>query len=413
MKLIVFEDARYDKLLPLVYTRPVFKLRCGFDALLHKLEAAFGRQADAVVVRPALRNAFHHRNERPVIGVDTATDDDDQLWINGRALVTERFEIPPGSAVWSGDALLAARIDARTSSILADAVLEGADEIRKALGALRSAEIVADAARLIDYPWQLVNATPREIRRAFEDVEPGSRGIIYPGAHLVNEGAIYVGAGSRLMPCVVLDADDGPIYIGDNVTIRPNATITGPCYIGENCTIQAGANIREGTSIGMWSKIGGEVEGTIIHGYSNKQHDGFLGHSYVGEWVNLGADTVTSDLKNTYGSIRVPINGTLIDSGEMFIGSIIGDHTKTGINVALPTGCVIGFASNIFASKYPPKFVPSFSWLTDEGMERNDPERALAVAHKVVARRRRELGAAEVELFLSIAGLAHQIEKQA
>lgn len=412
MKIVVFEDAHFDRLLPLVYTRPVFKLRCGFDALLHKLEAAFDRSADAVVVRPALRNAFHRRNERPVIGVDTATDDDDQLWINGRALVTHRFEIPAGGCVWRDDALLAARVDARTSSLLADAVLAGPDAIRRALNNCRPADIDAHHAQMVDYPWQLVNATPREITRAFDNVEPGSRGIIYPGAHLVNEGAIYVGAGSRLMPCVVLDADDGPIYIGDNVTIRPNATITGPCYIGENCTIQAGANIREGTSIGMWSKIGGEVEGSIIHGYSNKQHDGFLGHSYVGEWVNLGADTVTSDLKNTYGSIRVPINGTSVDSGEMFVGSIIGDHTKTGINVALPTGCVIGFATNVFLSKYPPQFVPSFSWLTDAGLQQNDPERALAVAHKVVARRKRELGDAEVELFLSIAKLSKQYEKQ-
>ncbi|HPF40034.1 MAG TPA: putative sugar nucleotidyl transferase [Phycisphaerae bacterium] len=410
MKLIVFEDAHYQSLLPLVYTRPVFKLRCGFDALLHKMEAAFGQQAAGVVVRPALRNAFHKRNERAVIGVDTATDDDDQLWINGRALVTAAFEIPRNSAVWRGEALLAARVDARTSSLLADAVSADAGAIRQALGVCRPADIDPAGARLIEYPWQLVNATPREIVRAFADVEPGSRGIIYPGAHLVNEGAIYIGAGSRLMPCAVLDADDGPIYIGDNVTIRPNVTITGPCFIGENCTIQAGANIREGTSIGMWSKIGGEVEGTIIHGYSNKQHDGFLGHSYVGEWVNLGADTVTSDLKNTYGSIRVPINGKLIDSGEMFVGAIIGDHTKTGINVALPTGCVIGFASNIFMSRYPPKFIPSFSWLTDDGAERNDPERALAVAHKVVARRKRELGEAEVALFLSVANLSREIE---
>lgn len=410
MKLIVFEDALFQNLLPLVYTRPVFKLRCGFDALLHKVEAAFGRQADAVVVRPALRDAFHRRNERAVIGVDTATDDDDQLWVNGRALVSARFDIPRMTAVWRGDALLAARVDAPTSSMLADAVSKDANAVRKVLNGCEPAEINLHHAQLIDYPWQLVNATPREIVRAFENIEPGSRGIIYPGAHLVNEGAIHIGAGSRLMPCAVLDAEDGPIYISDNVTIRPNATITGPCYIGENCTIQAGANIREGTSIGMWSKIGGEVEGTIIHGYANKQHDGFLGHSYVGEWVNLGADTVTSDLKNTYGPVRVPINGRMVDSGEMFVGAIIGDHTKTGINVALPTGCVIGFACNIFLSRYAPKFVPSFSWLTDNGLEQNDPQRALEVAHKVVARRKRELGEAEVVLFLSIAELARQFE---
>jgi UDP-N-acetylglucosamine diphosphorylase/glucosamine-1-phosphate N-acetyltransferase len=293
---------------------------------------------------------------------------------------------------------------------LADAVMDGPDAIRAALSDSSAGEIPVDDARLIDYPWQLVHATPAEISRQFANATPRRAGDVSSGAHLLNADAIHIGNGSRVMPGVVLDAEGGPIYIGDNVTIRPNAVVSGPCYIGDRCTIQVGANIREGTSLGMGSKIGGEVEGTIVHGYSNKQHDGFLGHSYVGEWVNLGADTVTSDLKNTYGTVRVAINGREIDSGEMFVGAIIGDHTKTGINVALPTGCVIGFAANVMVSDYSPKFVPSFSWLTDRGAMQNDPQQALAVARKVVARRNRELSDAESALFLSIEGIARNIE---
>ena len=193
------------------------------------------------------------------------------------------------------------------------------------------------------------------------------------------------------------------------MTIGPHVTITGPCYIGDRCLIQPGAIIA-GSSIGPVCKIGGEVEASVFQGYSNKQHDGFLGHSYIGQWVNIGADTITSDLKNTYGSVRVPINGRLVDSAEMFVGSIIGDHTKTGINVGLPTGCVIGFASNVFVSRYVPQFVPSFSWLVDDGLQTNDPKRALAVARKVMARRQQQLTKVEEGLFLSIVEEARRCE---
>ena len=410
MHLVVFEDYSFKNLLPLVYTRPVFKLRCGFDALLHKIETVFGQQADATLVRDSLRDAFHARDERPVIGVDAATNADDQLWINGRALITAKFDLPPNSAVWRGDTLLAARINAETAAKLARGLLTNLAYTREALKGSEEASIDHDIAHLIDYPWNLVHANATEITRQFATVESTHAGRIDDGVHLLNPQSIHIGEGSRLMPCTVLDAEQGPIYIDDHVTVRPHVTITGPCYIGAHCTIQSGANIRAGTSLGMWSKVGGEVEETIIHGYSNKQHDGFLGHSYVGEWVNLGADTVTSDLKNTYGNVQVPVNGRLVDSGKMFVGSIIGDHTKTGINVALPTGCVIGFASNIFVSSYPPKFVGSFSWLTDEGPQVNDAKRALQVAHKVVARRQREMSDKEDALFLSIVEQALEFE---
>src|SRR5205823_6263058 len=135
---------------------------------------------------------------------------------------------------------------------------------------------------------------------------------------------------------------------------------------------------------------------------SNKQHDGFIGHSYVGEWVNLGADTVGSDLKNTYGNVSVPINGKPVDSGQMFVGAFIGDHTKTAIGTKLPTGCVIGYACNVAASGFSPKFVSSFSWLTEEGRTAHDPQKALAVARTVVARRNRKYSKHEEALFLSI-----------
>src|SRR5262249_13241808 len=158
-----------------------------------------------------------------------------------------------------------------------------------------------------------------------------------------------------IKPGAVLDAGAGPICVENEAMISPNAVLQGPCYVGANSLIQPTTIIREATSIGAYCKIGGELEGTIFHGYSNKQHHGVLGHSYVCEWVNLGAGTVNSDLKNTYGNVRVEIGNQSVDTGQIFVGAFIGDHAKTGINTILPTGCVVGFAASVFTSRHAPK----------------------------------------------------------
>ncbi len=408
MHLILFEDPGYANLLPLVYSRATFNLHCGFDNLLAKIEAAFGRTADALFVREQIAPVLAERQKRPVNTPPTA---DDQLWINGRLLVREEFELPPGTAAWQADALLAARLDAATAAKLTTDVLLDPARLKQTLSKLEAAEFPGSAARLIDYPWQLIHENAAEILRRFVTDDPVHRGRIDKGVALLKPTAIAIGERARLKPGVVLDAEAGPIHVGDDCLIGPNATITGPCYIGESCVIKPGAHVAA-SSIGPWCKIGGEVEGAIFHAYANKQHDGFVGHSYVGEWVNLGAGTVTSDLKNTYGPVKVPINGRLVDSGEMFVGAFLGDHAKTGIHTTLPTGCVIGYAANVFTSRHPPKFLPSFSWLTDAGMEVNDPLRAVAVARMVMSRRNRELTPAEEALFLAIAEAAKQHESQ-
>jgi UDP-N-acetylglucosamine diphosphorylase/glucosamine-1-phosphate N-acetyltransferase len=211
-------------------------------------------------------------------------------------------------------------------------------------------------------------------------------------------------------PGVVLDAEEGPIHIDPDATIQPNAVLEGPCYIGPKSIIRPGAVIRAGTTIGPVCKIGGEIDASIIHGYTNKQHDGFLGHSYVAEWINLGADTVNSDLKNTYGTVRVHLNGVGVETGQQFVGSIIGDHAKTGIGTVLPTGCVVGVAANIFTHRSVPKFVPSFAWLTDDGLAAYRVEKAVSLAATVMARRDQWLSDADRRLLEAVAVQAREIE---
>jgi UDP-N-acetylglucosamine diphosphorylase/glucosamine-1-phosphate N-acetyltransferase len=216
---------------------------------------------------------------------------------------------------------------------------------------------------------------------------------------LANRKQIAIGEGTVVDPGAVIDARNGPVWIGRNVTIMPGAVLEGPCAIGEGSIVRIHAKIYPGTTIGPVCKVGGEIEGSIMLSHSNKQHDGFLGDSYLAMWVNLGAGTTNSNLKNTYGTVRVAVNGEEIDTGRMFVGVIAGDHVKTGINSSLNTGTIIGPSSNIFGGGIPPKYIPAFSWGGSQGFVTYDVEKALAVAKTVMGRRGVEITEAYRETF--------------
>lgn len=211
------------------------------------------------------------------------------------------------------------------------------------------------------------------------------------GVHFLNKESIFIGEGCKISPGVVLDADEGPIIIGNSVKILPNSVILGPCFIGDNCTIKAGAKIYEHSSFGEFCKLGGEIENSIIQSYSNKQHEGFLGHSYICEWVNLGADTNTSDLKNTYGNIKVMIEDEEFDTGRMFLGLLCGDHTKSAINTSFTTGTIAGIAGILVANGFLPRYIPSFAWGGENKSSIYKINKAIEVAKIVMARRGKNL----------------------
>ncbi|MCK5456715.1 MAG: hypothetical protein KAI45_06265, partial [Melioribacteraceae bacterium] len=192
-------------------------------------------------------------------------------------------------------------------------------------------------------------------------------------------------------PGAVLDAEEGPIFIDKNATVFPNTVIQGPTSVGENALIKIGAKIYGETSIGPVCKISGEIGESILHSYSNKQHNGFLGHAYLGSWVNIGAGTNNSDLKNNYGNVKVTINDVEIDTGEVMAGLIMGDHAKSGIDTMFNTGTVVGVSANVFGTGFPPKYIPSFSWGGTEGLTTFKFDKAIDVAEKVMVRRNKEL----------------------
>jgi len=213
----------------------------------------------------------------------------------------------------------------------------------------------------------------------------------FEGVYLVNKNNIQISRTAQIAPNCVIDGTDGPVIIDENVRIMPQSTIIGPAYIGKNSIVKIGAKIYHNTAIGDWCKVGGEIENCVIQDYSNKQHEGFLGHSFLGEWVNFGADTNTSDLKNTYSNIKIRIERTEIDTGRMFLGTLCGDHTKTGINTMLTTGTVVGICGILVREWFLPNFIPSFSW----GGAKDSPiykvEKALETSRIVMKRRNKEL----------------------
>lgn len=421
-RLVVYEDAVWQQLLPLVYVRAVFQLLCGSTDLLTRV----CRLADLPPKRgesngvPRTVDAWCRPLLADVVGQQTGLPinrplEGKTLLLNGRGVWQSLPAVEATESAWVGtfgpqhrlaclfaDEALQARL---TPEVLLDEL-----QTRAALAGLPRRD-VTDHVTLLDWPWDFVDANEEQLIADWNPEEAGVAGTVADGSYLVNPDAVRVGWGTRIKPCVVVDAEDGPVWIGDNVTILPHSYIQGPAFIGDGCLIQPGAVVHAGTTIGRRSKVGGEIEASIIQGFSNKQHDGFLGHSYIGSWVNLAADCINSDLKNTYGVIRVPINGRDVETGKMFVGMFVGDYSKAGINVSFPTGAVLGFCSSVFAARCP-KFIPSFAWLDGESVQRYDEQRGLSIARKVMSRRQCVMTEAEERLFLAVRRQALAVEKQ-
>ncbi|MBL7999547.1 MAG: hypothetical protein JNL32_13040 [Candidatus Kapabacteria bacterium] len=255
-------------------------------------------------------------------------------------------------------------------------------------------------ARFITGLWDTLDCISHCLTEQIpSDIEPVNEQLFRTaGVFALDSSNIYVGDTASIAPLVVLDASAGPIIIGENVTVIAHSTIIGPCYIGDGTIVKAGAKIYGNTIIGERCKVGGEIENSIIHAYSNKQHEGFLGHSYIGEWVNLGADTNTSDLKNTYGSISIKQRGVQRNTQRMFLGLLCGDHTKSGIDTMFNTGTVTGIHANVFGSGYSPVEIPSFTWGAINESRVYATKMAYSVARTVMQRRDKQLLPEELTL---------------
>ena len=215
-----------------------------------------------------------------------------------------------------------------------------------------------------------------------------------------NKKEIFIHDSAEVLAGTILDASKGPIIIDKNVSVDIGALVQGPVYLGKNSKINLGAKIRGNISLGSTCKVGGEIGDTVIQGYSNKQHDGFLGHSYIGEWVNLGANTNNSNLKNNYSHIRVKLARHLeVNSMQQFLGVFIGDFSKSGISTMFNSGTIVGLGANVFGSGFQDKFIESFSWGNDD---KTNFDKFIITCNRIMSRRKCKLSDIEVDFIKNI-----------
>jgi UDP-N-acetylglucosamine diphosphorylase/glucosamine-1-phosphate N-acetyltransferase len=410
IRTVLFEDSRHSDLNPLVYWRSVFELRCGRKTFLDRAAHVMQSPINGLWVRDEVAKVASERFQLPV----NQAIRDGTLLLNGRLLADRSLQLD-----WDGKATRIATCDGEIAYVCCglDAggrftpqVFHDQAAMAKLLGAFPT---VKSEATLVRYPWDLVRKNASMLESDWSSEDGAKTGTISSSAHLIDPDNIHVGEMTVVDPGACLDAREGPIYISDHCRIHPNAHIAGPAYIGPGSVVKPFSQIHGGTTLGPMCKVGGEIDGTIIGGYTNKQHAGFLGHSYVGSWVNIGAGTSNSDLKNTYGTVRAISNGQEFDTGTMFYGAVIGDHAKIGIQEAIPTGASIGFAAVTATAGMLPKFVPSFSWLVDGTQTTGDPKRLAETVQIMMRRRNVDCTEADVALFISAAETAKRYESQA
>jgi UDP-N-acetylglucosamine diphosphorylase/glucosamine-1-phosphate N-acetyltransferase len=400
--IVVFEDSQVERLHPLTYARATCELRTGAFTLLERLQENLGHPIAALLVRPGLADVVRQRLKPLPVNPALTTRE-------GIVLVNARWLLMKGQAKWEVPASDTAGISQTTvvwahlsAELCGEVDLSKIHEGRAFDGVLPKMRRISAAATLIGRPWDLLDHQRPSIVEDFGALGRLNEATVMPGAHLLAPENIHLGRGVRVWPGAVLDAQAGPIIVQADTEIRANAVLTGPLFIGPHCLIRTGADIREDCSFGPNTRVGGEVIGSVFQGNANKQHHGFVGQSLIGEWANLGAGTTTSNLKNTYGAVKMPLNGQDEPTGRLFLGSLIADHAKLGIGTYLSTGSVVGFASHVVVPR-PPRFVPSFAWLTEKGMDRADFEKIEQVAAIVMKRRGVEFTPADHELFVRIA----------
>ena len=379
--LYLFEDRRARRWAPFSLTRPAGELLFGCLTLRERAEHIFGMKCQGHLSRHALVG-FDEPDSAPTISLDEISEGTRQIIISSRAAPDFQDIELPDEPAWI-----------TVNGIPAGWVLPPGTEPPSEL-ALRDpsinpgySKVLELQGEIIEYPWTLLAQNPARIQTDIETLWP--QHSVPDGSVLIGDGPVSLGSGAKVEPGVVFDTRHGPIRLAENTRVEGPARLTGPLFIGPESVIYGG---RVGTSsIGPVCHLHGEVSDSVFIGFSNKSHSGYIGHSLVGRWVNLGAYTTNSDLKNNYGPVRVWTPEGYIDTGQIKVGCFLGDHVKTGIGMTLNTGTVVGAGSNLFGNVMPSSKVPAFSWGSGDHLARHRLPEFLATAKQVMARRKIEL----------------------
>ncbi|AIZ64633.1 glucose-1-phosphate thymidylyltransferase [Hymenobacter sp. DG25B] len=391
MTVLFFDDpAIRPHLLPFTFTRPVAALRCGILTVAEKWQHRLKLEEIYYLTEAYLQAKF------PAAPVT----DGQALLINGAVcpddvLAKQVQNLQPGQALMCDDTLVAACVENSTS--LTELYEKGFPNVVNVL----------EPVTVLRHPWHLFLRNGSEIRRDFALLTEGRESQPVGDAHTIVYGAenIFIEEGVKIR-AAILNAENGPIYLGKSSQVHEGAIISGPMALCEGSHINPGAKMRGDNTVGPHCKVGGEVGNSILLGYSNKGHDGYLGNSVIGEWCNLGADTNTSNLKNNYAPVKIWSHavGRFVNTGQQFCGLMMGDHSKCGINTMFNTGTVVGVAANIFGAGFPRTFIPSFSWGGPAGFETFKLPKVAEVAERVMARRQLPYDAVEQGIMLEVYG---------
>ena len=382
MNLILFDHPTIrQNLLPFTFTRPVATIRCGILTIAEKwekrlnLKASFSTEEYLSKKYPLLHSA-------------------DNLWVNGALcpdaeLVKAIADLKMGEAISKDNIILAVRTpDDEVPEVITGKVKEFEQPIT-----------------LIDQMWKIFQHNGAQLRSDFELITAGrkSERMTDPHTRTYNEKNIFIEPGVKIWSAI-LNAENGPIYLGKDSQVQEGAMIRGPFALGEGSVVNMGGKMRGDVSIGPGCKVGGEVSASVFFGQSNKAHDGFLGCSVIGEWCNFGAESNTSNLKNNYENVKLwsYAKGEFVDTGLIFCGLMMADHGKCGINTMFNTGTVTGVSANIFGDGFPRNIIPSFAWGGAAGFTTYQFEKAMHTAMKAMERRNMPLTEVDKEIYRNI-----------
>ena len=368
--LVLFDDSHRQKLLPFTFTRPAADIRIGILTIREKWEKHL-KISSSTLTESYLQKKF------PFEGGDS------NLLINGilcpaQPVLEAIDKLTPGQSLWQNDVLLAARLrDIQPENFSTERIRS----LTEPLG-------YSGEAVLIDRVWKIFHLNGQEIEADLKLITQGLSSQKLSNTNVLIGENIFIEEGAKVEASII-NTTTGPVYIGRDAEIMEGCVVRGPLAMCEHSVLKMGAKIYGATTIGPHSKVGGEVNNSVIFGYSNKAHDGFLGNAVIGEWVNIGADSNNSNLKNNYAEVKLwdYESEKFVNTGLQFCGLFMGDHAKCGINTMFNTGTVVGVAANIFGAGFPRNFIPSFSWGGANKMVTFQLEKAFEMAEVMMSRR--------------------------
>ena len=379
--LILFDNRSRETLLPLTFYRPTSEIRVGILTIREKWEKTLNTKAS-------------HHSQDYLSRKFPLTVEQNNLFIAGNALPTPSLvdkitQLAPQEGLFHNGQLIAANISGMLFPQSQEIPFNDLKviEIDEFAAILKPADIFLQNEEQIKADFDLLTKN-----RHSQDLPKETR--------LIGNHPVFIEEGAEIFASSI-NTTDGPVYIGKNALLMEGSVLRGPVAFCESAVAKMGAKIYKGTTIGPWSKVGGEISNCVFFGYANKGHDGYLGNSVIGEWCNFGAGSSNSNLKNNYSPIKVwdYKQNDFVQTGLIFHGLVMGDHSKCSINSMFNTGTVVGVHANIATGKFPPKFIPSFSWLVDQETAIYELPKAIETATRVFARRNIELSKADHSIF--------------